>query len=399
MKKLLTIGILAQLVIGAVSLVRLPLVVESLGVTGFAGYASALGCWALTSAVGEGTRAYTRRTSASLGPTSFNLKFAYLKALPVVLTSTVVSLAVVSYVNTSFGLIDPSVIGLIFVSSCLYPISSSFVGAYEGAGNYSWFQKSLILIQFTSFLATLGFSSLHSQFALVMSVIFPSFFSGIYAYFRVRKHRQLFVNQDFNAVKSSESPDTRKFVSISMFENFAYSLDTTIVLAIAGPVKAAAFNVMQRVAVLFSMVPTILSPKLAVENSKKYNPRKVRKYQIQQGLVACLIGIPVILLSPWLYSIVTHGKIESDILIVCFAVLNGVIGSWLSPISQALIQPEILNFRAKMAAAYSFCSLALTSVFVYLIGPAGAFLATSVSLASYVFVVQFRASKGSSLEN
>lgn len=392
MKQLLTFGLLAQALIALTSIIRIPIVVSSLGVEGFAGYASALGCWVLASALGEGLRAHSRRDAAATGLSQLNPGLTYRRALPLILISTIFSIGVVASVNLAYQIVDPLVLILVFVASCLYPLSSSFVGAYEGTKNFTWLHKSLIVGQLLSFIATIATSFVHSQLALVASVVFPSFLSGVYAYVKMRQNSD---NKTKTRLRvSDKDSDNKKFIAISLFENLAYSLDTTIVLSIAGPAKATVFNLMQRLAVIFSMVPMILSPKLAVENATRFDKKVTSKYQKRQSIIAAAVSIPLVLFSPWLYHIISSGEVEADFLVAVMAAINGVLGSWLSPLTQSMIQKDILKFRAAISFAYAGLSTALTFLLVVMIGPAGAFLATAIALSCYVLAMWVKFKKG-----
>lgn len=382
MKRLFSYGLLAQATIAVTSIVRIPIVVSSLGVEGFAGFASALGCWVLASALGEGLRVHSRREAASNGLSLINPGLSYRGALPLIVISTIFSIGVVASVNLAYQIVDPLVLILVFVASCLYPLSSSFVGAYEGMKNFTWLHKSLIIVQVLSFVSTILSSFLNSQLALVASVVLPSFISGVYAYIKVRKNLRRGI--DTEQVDRRKDSDHKKFIAISLFENLAYSLDTTIVLSIAGPVKATVFNLMQRLAVVFSIVPMILSPKLAVQSATRFDPKITLKYQKHQAAIATLLSIPLVLFSPWFFTIISGGDVAADPLVSAMAVFNGVVGSWLSPLTQSMIQKELLKFRAAMAFAYAGLSTALTFLCVAMIGPAGAFLATALALSCYV---------------
>jgi len=385
MKKLLMIGLLAQATMGLTSIIRIPIVVSSLGVEGFAGYASALGCWVLASALGEGLRVHSRRETAANGLANLKPGLAYRQALPLILISTIFAIGVVATVNLTYRIVDAWVLILVLVASFLYPLSGSFVGAYEGMKNFTWLHKSLIIGQLLSFVATIATSYLHSQLALVASVVLPSFLSGIYAYVKIRELRNCEVDPNQDGYKRDS--DNKKFIAIALFENLAYSLDTTIVLSIAGPVKATVFNLMQRLAVLYSIVPMILSPKLAVESASRFDPKITLKYQKQQAFIAALASIPLVLCSPWVYAVISSGEVKADLLVCAMAAVNGVVGSWISPLTQSMIQKDILKFRVSISFGYAGLSTALTFLCVAVIGPAGAFFATALALSCYVLAM------------
>lgn len=395
LKRLVLSGVIAQGTVAVTTILRLPMLIQSLGVNNFAIFSATLGAWALVFTVGEAQRANARQLAASGVLLATSGRYAIKHSAPFTLGALSATLLLVAFLNPTRAVFDPWSLVLVAVAGLVYPKYAARTGSLEGMGQFAWYQVLVIASQVLSFVLTLLLVPLHSIPAFTLAILIPSFVPGLYATYLNRSSR---IEAQSDSA-SSLSRRSRLFTLISLAETLAFSLDAAIVFALVGPTGSATFSLTQRFMVAFSVIPLILAPVLSVKNSKQYLSPTVKRFQITQMLVSVAIALALLGSSPLLFTLASGSHLEVNIQIFIFGCLNGVIGAFLSPILQAHVQDNILGFRARLACLYALVSLSLTFTLVKLFGPSGGFMASSLSLVFYAMCLRNRSRRGGKLES
>jgi O-antigen/teichoic acid export membrane protein len=367
-----------------IGLIRMPLVIGSLGISKFAGYSAALGLWAVVAAIGESSRANARQVTSDKGIANFDTTQAFTSTLLLSVVTIAISGFIIVSGNPHSQLVDMKALSCFALGAILYPFFAIRIGIREGLGKFSWFQISTITSQLLSLATCLVFIPFHDSFLFAISFVVPALLPGLYA--TLKSRGEIAGKPKIFRRRVGLLPEAQafKFSVISVSETIAFTLDPAIVLGTVGAIASAQFALTQKFCVAFAIVPMVLAPVIAVSNSSRYSKSSVKRFQRIQGLTALVIGAGLLVASPMLFDIFSHGALAMDYQILFFGCLNGVVGSYLSPILQAKIQKGVLSRRSVAAAIYAVASIALSFLFAKLVGAPGPFLASSVTLTAYV---------------
>jgi hypothetical protein len=379
--KLLTSGAGAQLTTGLVGLLRIPAIVTMLGSAEFGRYAASMGLWSFFSIAGEVSRQRIRQASATNALTKSLLKATIIRNLLLGFSLVAAALFVI-LILAGFSIDFPaniSIFLLVAILSLAYVPSAAAVGVAEGRLGFASVSNVTSITQILSLPLTWAGCYLESPLLVAVSALLPFLAPGFY---QIGKN----ILKDLPSVpKEAEIKIglNYKFMVIIVADTVVYALDTIIVLSIGGPIQAAQHALMQRIGVIFSMLPTLLGPFVAVlhslpEPEKAF--KRIRFLVLGAGIIA---STALYFAAPVFSQLLSGGQIEiPQSLLVC-CILYGLAFSFCNPFVNAATNGRKFSARFQMAPVFAATSIALDVLLVPLFGAAGAFAASLVGLLVY----------------
>ena len=384
---LLASGATSQVATSAVGLLRVPAIVALLGSEAFAKYAASMAIWSLFVVPGEVARQRLRQLSIAKAVTQQALKRTLLANILFSLTLIsvfvgLIQLAGVAGIHFSG---DADVFSLVSFLSILYVPCAGAVGIAEGKMGFSSIGNVTTVSQVLSLPLTYLGCAIDQPLLVAASSLVPFLAPG--AYHLVRR-----VYRGALSDAKSQTVETKadfSFLIIILFHTLVYSLDTLIVLSIAGSEQAAEQALMQRIIVIFTMLPTMLGPLISVLHSmgdSKQTFNRIRLLLLGAGLAASLV---LAFGTNFVVNLLTGGKIQIGLPLVIACITYGLAFCVCEPFISSATVGNSLRMRRLFAPIFAVISIGLDVLFVPIMGAAGAFYASFVGILVYAIGIRF----------
>lgn len=383
MVRLISAGVLSQVIVALVALFRTPIIINTLGPQEFGSYVALIGCWAVMAAVGEGYRANLRQ--AGLQETS-NFKSliqnyarnSWISAVAIFPAIFILYFASVNNANS----VDWPLFLVVAALGFVYPIFAGAVGKVESQAKFTWFHATTIIGQLISLLTVLFIGDAGNIYIFAVVTLLPAFAPGVFALSKMRRQsvttREVVSPLSFNHF----------FSLVIVFETVAYSLDSAILLAFIGPSAAAEFAVTQRLMVFFSIIPSVLAPLIAYQSNRQSSRKWLKRVQINQTIFAVGISIFLLISGGYLFNFLTHGLLTYNPWLVVVGCINGVVGSFASTTIQSISSSALIRKRFFGSVLLVSVSTIVTITLISTAGPAAAFFGTIVGTLAYWLVAR-----------
>jgi hypothetical protein len=383
MIRLISAGVLSQIVVALVALFRTPIIINSLGPKEFGSYVALIGSWAVMAAVGEGYRANLRQSRLQEDLNFRSLIQNYAKNSWISVVAVLPAILILYFASmTNSDSVDWFLFLVVAALGFVYPIFAGAVGRVESQGKFTWFHGTTIIGQTISLLTILFLGESGNIYIFAIATLLPAFAPGAFAFWKMR-------GQPIRAGRVSSSVSFNHFYSlVIVFETVAYSLDSAILLAVIGPSAAAEFAVMQRLMVFFSVIPLVLAPLIAYQSNIARSSKWLKRVQINQTLFAIGISIFLLIFAGYLFDFLTQGLVTFNFWLLVVGCTNGVVGSFASTTIQSVSASTLMRKRFFGSVLLVLVSTIVTISLVQVAGPSAAFFGTIVGTLAYWLVAR-----------